>query len=217
MDKHEILPPKLCLDCTNVLERVEQLEAGNLPVIEKSNTKPDPEWFKDYEHFQDTKQFQESEFYKNYLPEDDSLEHKSTRTDLLESADSGCLLCRWLLNSLDSRSQMSNSSSQTPYRRRPAVVRKDPSRSPLGIICIGHYYVSVRCAPNKCVWPVDLKKVGIDTHRSACQYYLGDEKASLIVDSLRSVERISGFNQSPRFSGRKLAKCFYMDAFGDLA
>ena len=191
MDKREILLPKLCPDCTNVLERVEQLEVGSRPVIEKSNTKPDPEWFKNYEKFQDTNQFQESAFYKNCLPEDDSLEHKSTRTDLLHSADSGCYLCRWLLNSLDSRSQMSYESSQTYYRRRPAVVRKDPLGSPLGMRCIGHYYVSVRCAPNQRVWPVMLGKVGTDTHRSAYQDYSGDEKASLIVDSLRTVSKES--------------------------
>lgn len=191
MDKREILPSQLFDDCTNILEKVEQLEVGNLPVIDNSITKPDSEWFKGYEEFQDTNQFQESEFFKNCLPEDDSLEHKATRADLLESADSGCHLCRWLLNSLDSRSHMSNSSTQTRYRRRPAVVRKDPLRSPLGMICIGHYYVSVRCAPNKRVWPVSLGKVGTDTHRSAYQNYSGDEEASLIIDSLRTVSKES--------------------------
>lgn len=189
MDEREISTPKLCPDCKNVLERVEQLEVGSQPVIDKSVPKSDPEWFKDYEKFEDIDQFQESAFYKNCLPEDDSLEHKSTRTNLLESAESGCHLCRWLLNSLDSRSQMSNSSSQTRYRRRPAEVRKDPRMSPLGMICIGHYYVSLRCAPNERVWPVILGKVGTDTHRSAYQNYSGDEEASLIVDSLRTVSK----------------------------
>ena len=191
MDKREILNPKLCPDCTNLLERVEQLEVGSLSVVDKSITKPDLEWFKGYEKFEDTNQFQESAFYKNCLPEDDSLEHKSTRTGLSKSADSGCHLCRWLLNSLDSRSKMSYSSSQTHYRRRPAVVRKDPLWSLMGMRCIGHYYVSVRCAPNERVWPVMLGKVGTDTHRSAYQYYSGDEEASLIVDSLRAVSKES--------------------------
>ncbi|MCJ1391437.1 hypothetical protein MMC18_004301 [Xylographa bjoerkii] len=179
--------PKLCSDCTNVLERVEQLELGSFPVIDKSIAKLDP--VDDYEYFQDNKQFQESAFYKDFLPEDDSLEHKSTRTGLFESANSGCHLCRWLLNSLDSRSQMSYQHSQTRYRRRPAVVRKDPSMSPLGMRCVGHYYVSLRCARDERVWPVSLKKVGTDTHRSAYQNYAGDEKATLIIDSLRTVSK----------------------------
>lgn len=190
MDEGEISPPKLCTDCTNILERVEQLEAGSLPVIDESTTKPDLEFLKRYEWFEDIIEFQESAFYKDCLPEDDSLEHKSTRTDLLESADSGCHLCRWLLNSLDSRSQMSNSSSETFYRRRPAVVRKDPIMSPLGMRCVGHYYVSIRCAPNKRVWPVILKNWG-GPRRCAFQNYSGDEKASLIVDSLRTVSKES--------------------------
>lgn len=149
MDKHEILSSKLCLDCTNVLKRIEQLEAGIRPVIDRSTTKPDPEWNKAFELFQDTKTFQESEFYKNCLPEDDSLEHKSTRTALLESADSGCHLCRWLLNSLDSRSRQSGSMAETLYRRRSALVRKDARISPSKMRCIGHYSVSLRCAPDK--------------------------------------------------------------------
>lgn len=191
VEKREISTPDLCPDCTNILKRVEQLQVGSLPVIDRSIEKADPEWFKGYVEFKDVNQFQESTFYKKYLPEDYSLEHKSTRTALLESADSGCQLCRWLLNSLDSRSRMPYSSWQTRYRRRPAVVRKDPLRSPLGMICIGHYYVSVRCAPDKRVWPVSLGKVGTDTHRSAYQYYLGDEEASLIIDSLSTVSKES--------------------------
>lgn len=191
VDKYELFPAKLCLDCRNVLKRVEQLELNSLPKLDNSIAKPDPEWFKGYENFQDTKQFQESAFYQNFLPEDHSLEHKSTRTGLLESATSGCGLCHWLLNSLDSRSNMSYSTSKTRYRRRPAVVRKDPCMSPLGIRCAEHYHVSVRCAPDDRVWPVSLGKVGTDTHRSAYQYYAGDEKASLIIDSLRTVSEKS--------------------------
>lgn len=188
--------PELCSDCMNILSRVEQLELGCLPEIDNSEVQPDPEWSRSFEQFSTTIQFKESYYYKHCLPEDDSLEHKSTRANLLESAKSGCHLCQWLLNSLDSRSHMSYSTTETQYRRRTAIVRKDPSRSPLGIRCVEHYYVTLRCAPNERVWPVDLKRVGTDTRRSACQSFVGDEKASLIIHSLRDISE-----ECPEFIG----------------
>jgi len=220
MDKIETFSPRLCTDCRNVIERVEELEMGRQPPMGGSRAKPDPGYLKDYERFKDVSEFQKSSYYKDVLEEDDSLDHKSTRTDLLESANSGCHLCGWLLNSLDSRSRMSNSRTQTRYRRRPAVVQKDPWMSPLGMRCIGHYYISVRCAPDQRNWPVTLQKAGLDTHRHAYQDYVGDEQASLIVDSLRAVSKESpGFisamasadDQSPSTSTWSLFE-YWLDA-----
>ena len=51
--------------------------------------------------------------------------------------------------------------------------------SSLGKRCVGHYYVSVRCAPDERAWSVSMGKVGTDTHRSAYQNYVGDEPAYL--------------------------------------
>ncbi|KIX08131.1 uncharacterized protein Z518_02787 [Rhinocladiella mackenziei CBS 650.93] len=180
---------KLCDDCLNVLTKVEELESGKSPSVIRSESRPDPTPSKSYECYKSEKEFRESDYYKHILPEDDSLDHKSSRADLLESANSGCHLCRWLLNSLDSRAKESYSHTQTRYRRRPGILRKDPMKSPLGLRCAGHYYFSIRCAPDPRDWPVSVQRAGIDQHRHAYQEYVGDERASLIIDSLNGLSK----------------------------
>ena len=181
------LPTELCEDCKRVLERVGNLERGSQPWIQASPARADPEPSKS-ESFDSQKQFEESEYYRNVLEEDDSLQHRSVREDLLESAISGCHLCRWLLNSLDSRTKQGYSRCQTRFRKRSGLVQKDPSRSVLGIRCVGHYHFSLRCAPTRRDWPVYLQKTIYDPARRAYQDYVGDENTSLIIDSLSTIE-----------------------------
>ena len=187
---------KLCTDCQNVLKRVEEMDR-RLPAMRSLTSKTDHEDSEDQQYFQYVKDFEQSEHFEKVVEEDDdndSLDHKSTRTNLVESANLGCLLCLWLLNSLDSRSKMTSYSSEVRYRKRPAMVCRYPQTSPLATRCVGHYYVDLLCALGNPLKRLVIVKSGRYSSGHAYQRYRDDQKASLIIDSLRIVS-----TESPGF------------------
>ncbi|KAI9746313.1 MAG: hypothetical protein M1818_000024 [Claussenomyces sp. TS43310] len=185
-DSHRASSRYFCTDCVRILERVRDMEKQPPTGTVALRVPEDKE--NSYLHFKDAKDFEQSDYFGDLLREDDSVRHKSTRHELSISAESGCTMCYWLLNSLESRSECKNSHFESWYRRRSATVRKDPYWSPLGKRCVGHYYVELRIPAlvpaNPYHVSVDVRKPGNSTRREALQTVHDDEKASLIIDPL---------------------------------
>lgn len=144
-ERQRDLAIKLCHDCRGILERTQDLEngarknpirkrsrklRGRLASLEIGNLDPG-------QKFEDLPISQE-------LPEDNSLPHKSNRADLLASSELGCIMCTWLLRSLESQSTETCSTLKERWLKRPATVERDRTRGVLCTRCLGHYRVYVR-------------------------------------------------------------------------
>lgn len=133
-EKHEEVAAKLCSDCRGIIQRVLDLENGEDkdPVRNYSRStsrethSPETSVFENGQNFEDSSIFQD-------LPEDNSMQHKSDRAELLASSQRGCLLCTWLFQSLQSRSKRSNATIIEQWLRRPATVERDQRGSFLSI------------------------------------------------------------------------------------
>ncbi|KAI8682026.1 HET domain-containing protein [Fusarium keratoplasticum] len=132
------------------------------------------------------------------MPEDNSMPHKSVRTELRASSLQGCLMCTWLLQSLNSRSRLSNRGLAEEWRKRPATIELDPWESHLSNRCINHYRLTLRCpAPPPSTEPLRVGELmTFDVHGKLVrpsaapprpyESLRGDELASLVIDVMPS-------------------------------
>ena len=103
-DSYEELFHQLCAHCRGILERVEAIEKKSYTSVEDFNADEDRQrCLEKQDYFETVEEFKTSEYYQKYMMDDDSLDHKSSRTELLDSARAGCFMCHWLSNSLESR------------------------------------------------------------------------------------------------------------------
>jgi hypothetical protein len=200
----------LCSDCRGILQRVLDLRDGEPKWPEGKFGRGDSEQddsdqsdkvamriLPDVSTLESGGKYEDSPVFLE-MPEDNSMPHKSVRTELRASSLQGCLMCTWLLQSLNSRSRLSNHGLAEEWLKRSATIELDSWESHLSNRCINHYRLTLRCpAPPPSAEPLRAGELMIvDVHGklvrpSAAQprpyeSLRGDELASLLIDVMPS-------------------------------
>ncbi|KAI8680636.1 HET domain-containing protein [Fusarium sp. Ph1] len=200
----------LCSDCRGILQRVLDLRDGEPKWPEWKFGRGDSEQddsdqsdkvamriLPDVSTLENGGRYEDSLVFLE-LPERNPMPHKSVRTELCASSLRGCLMCTWLLQSLNSRSRLSNHGLAEEWLKRPATIELDSWESHLSNRCINHYRLTLRCpAPPPSTEPLQAGELmTFDVHGklvrpSAAQprpyeSLRGDVLASLLIDVMPS-------------------------------
>jgi hypothetical protein len=181
-EKQEAAIAKLCQDCRGLLQRVSDLASRKVKPTKqlKSVDRGSEKRLESDPKFEDTAPFQN-------MPEDNSLPHKSRRDDLQRSADLGCVMCMWFLQSFQSRQGVVGGGGEE-WLKRPASVEKMWRYDSVGQRCRDHYYLTVRCpAPLPPSSEVSLRGYKTFTSNNTREprpneQLRGEQAAFLIVD-----------------------------------
>ncbi|KAL6890521.1 HET domain-containing protein [Trichoderma evansii] len=137
----------LCSHCDAILQRVLELENGaeKRPIRRLGGVRWKPADLEyDAPIHEEGKKFENSSIFLT-LAEDNSMPHKSDREELRASSQRGCMLCTWLIQSLDSRSKHTRGNIMEQWLKRPATVEHSIMKSFGSNPCSQHYTLALRC------------------------------------------------------------------------